>query len=285
VVPFGSVNIVGFPNNKGMVPLEGTTNGPLSPMRCLAADQVVLVDFEHPDTLGRRRYNGRGGERVRVDAGRLMVGLAAMLVGILLVVQARLQRIVPPPTQTQELLSQLSSADQRRDALAKEVARLQQELNQRLTAQAAQKRLDQELVQAEILAGTIPVQGPGITVVWGNGTAPAAFQIEDLDLLQMVNELRAAGAEAIAINGQRITAETEIRNASNYILINGTQEGAPFTIQAIGPVAAMTQALELPGGLMQVSEAAGRTMTISSSRHLVLPAAELSPLDAIKPAN
>ena len=204
-----------------------------------------------------------------------MVGLAAMLVGIFLVVQARLQRIVPPPTQTQQLLQELKQADQRRSALSSEVARLQQELNAKLSAQAAAKHLDQELINAEMLAGTIAVKGPGITVSWSNGTAPAAFQIEDLDLLQMVNELRASGAEAIAINGQRITAETEIRNAANYILINNTQEGPPFVIQAIGPAQTMTQALELPGGLQQVSTAAGRIMTIKNVPHLVLPAAPI----------
>lgn len=221
---------------------------------------------------------------MRFDAGRLMGGLAALLFGVVLVVQARLQHIVPPPTETQTLLTQLKQADQRQQQLAREVARLQQDLNARLTAQAAARRLDQELIQAEMLAGTVAVQGPGITIQWGNGSAPLAFQIEDLDLLQMVNELRAAGAEAIAINGQRITAQTEIRNAANYILINSTQEAAPFTIQAIGPISTMTQAIELPGGLQQVSEAAGRTMTITPSRHLVLPAAALNPPSGVRPA-
>ncbi len=222
---------------------------------------------------------------MRLDSGRIMVGLAAMLVGIFLVVQARLQHIVPPPTNTQELLQQLRQADQRRTALSNEVGRLQQELNAKLSAQAAAARLAHELINAEMLAGTIAVKGPGVSVVWANGSAPAAFQIADLDLLQIVNELRAAGAEAIAINGQRITPETEIRNASNYILINNTQEDAPFTIEAIGPPATMTQALELPGGLQQVSTAEGRTMTIKSDSHLVLPAAPLpNGLTNISPA-
>lgn len=224
-----------------------------------------------------------GGVWVRLDSGRVMVGLAAMLVGVFLVVQARLQRIVPPPTQTQQLLQELKQADQHRSALANQVSRLQQELNTKLSEQTAAQHLDHELIKAEMLAGTIQVKGPGITVTWSNGSAPVAFQIADLDLLQLVNELRASGAEAIAINGQRITAESEIRNASNYILINNTQEGAPFTIQAIGPAQTMTQALELPGGLQQVSNSAGQIMTIKNSPHLVLPAAVIN-LQNISPA-
>jgi uncharacterized protein YlxW (UPF0749 family) len=218
---------------------------------------------------------GREGDSVRIDAGRLMVGLAALLVGIMVVMQVRLERIVPPPTQTQTLLRLLQQADAHRNQLQREVARLQTLLDKKLTQEAAARRLSAELTEAQILAGTVPVTGPGIVVHWGNGTAPAAFQIQDIDLLLMVNELRAAGAEAIAINGQRITGLTEIRNAGNYILINNSQQAAPFTIEAIGPVSTMVQALRLPGGLLDQSVSEGRTMTITTAKSLTLPAAVL----------
>jgi uncharacterized protein YlxW (UPF0749 family) len=210
---------------------------------------------------------------VRIDSGRLMVGAAALILGIMVAVQFRLQRVVPPPTQTETLLTLLRQADQHQTALERQVARLQAELDQRLTQEAAARRLAHELTTAEILAGTVPVKGPGIVVQWGNGSAPPAFQIQDIDLLLMVNELRAAGAEAIAINGQRITAETEIRNAGTYILINNAEEAAPFTIEAIGPVSTMIQALRLPGGILDQSVSEGRTMTITPEKSLTLPAA------------
>jgi uncharacterized protein YlxW (UPF0749 family) len=212
---------------------------------------------------------------MHIDGSRLMVGLAALLVGVMVVMQVRLQRIVPPPTQTQTLLTLLRQADAHGNQLQREVSRLQALLDKKLTAAAAAHRLSEELTQAEILAGTVPVSGPGIVVKWANGTAPAAFQIQDIDLLLMVNELRAAGAEAITINGQRITGMTEIRNAGNYILINNSQQAAPFTIEAIGPPATMVQALRLPGGLMDQSVSEGRTMTITVAKSLTLPAAVL----------
>jgi uncharacterized protein YlxW (UPF0749 family) len=220
---------------------------------------------------------------VRLDAGRLMVGLAALLVGVMVAMQVRLQRIVPPPTKTETLLTLLKQADVHRNQLQHEVARLQTQLESKLSQEAAAHRLTQELTQAEILAGTVPVKGPGVIIHWGNGTAPAAFQIQDIDLLLMVNELRAAGAEAIAINGQRITGMTEIRNASNYILINSSQQAAPFTIEAIGPASTLQQAITLPGGLMDQSISEGRTMTIKPATSLTLPAAVLPPPQYSRP--
>lgn len=210
---------------------------------------------------------------MRVNAGRLVVGLAALLVGVMIAVQFRLQQVVPPPTQTQTLLADLKKSEVRRDQLQRQIAHLRQQLDQKLSSVAAAHRLDQQLIQSEMLAGTIAVSGPGITVRWSNGSAAQGFQIADIDLLLMVNELRASGAEAIAINGQRITAESEIRSTGTYTLINSQQESAPYTIQAIGPSQTMTQALELPGGLVDQSSQEGLHIHITLSHNLTLPAA------------
>ena len=134
---------------------------------------------------------------VQLRSGRVAVGFAALLLGVMIAMQFRLQRIVPPPTATDQLLALLKSSDQKRAQLTAEVAHLNALLNQKLTQAAAAQRLSQQLVQAEMLAGTIPVQGPGITVIWSNGQAPSAYQLTDIDLLLLVNELRAAGAQAI----------------------------------------------------------------------------------------
>lgn len=225
--------------------------------------------------MGGEARVATAGTKTRLDAPKIMVGLAALLVGLMVVTQARLQHILPPPSNTSRLLTLLRAADRRQLQLDDEVSRLRHEVSVKLSEEAAAKRLSQELTQAEILAGTVPVTGPGIAIRWSNGTAPQAFQIQDIDLLLMVNELRASGANAIAVNGQRITGQSEIRNAANYILINNSQQAAPFTIEAIGPVSTMVQAIELPGGLMSQSVSEGRTMKITTSRSLTLPAAHI----------
>lgn len=210
---------------------------------------------------------------VQLGSGRIAVGLAALLLGVMIAMQFRLQRIVPPPTATSQLLALLRSSDQKRAQLTAEVSHLNTLLDQKLSQTAAAKRLSQQLVAAEMLAGTISVQGPGITVTWSNGQAPSAYDLTDIDLLLLVNELRAAGAEAIAINGQRITAQSEIRSAANYILINGSQEAEPFTIQAIGQPGTLRQALTLPGGLYDESQQEGRSMQIVKRAKEIIPAA------------
>lgn len=210
---------------------------------------------------------------MRVQSGQIAVGLAALLLGLMVAVQFRLQEVVPPPTATTQLLALLKQADQKRSQLSQQVAHLNMLLDKRLSRQASAARLERQLTQDEILAGTIPVQGPGIVVKWSNGNAPAAYQITDIDLLLLVNELRAAGAEAISINGQRITAQTEIRSAANYILINDAQAGAPFTIKAIGQSGTLSGALTLAGGLYDESQQEGLSMTISKSQSVDIPAA------------
>lgn len=210
---------------------------------------------------------------MRVQSGQIAVGLAALLLGLMVAVQFRLREVVPPPTATNQLLALLKQADQKRSQLSQQVTHLNMLLDQKLSRQASAKHLNGELTQAEILAGTVPVKGPGVTVTWSNGSAPVAYQITDIDLLLLVNELRAAGAEAISINGQRITAQTEIRSAANYILINQAQTQAPFTVKAIGQPQALSGALTLAGGLYDESQQEGLSMTITKDQSVDIPAA------------
>lgn len=210
---------------------------------------------------------------MRVQSGQIAVGLAALLLGLMVAVQFKLRDVVPPPSNTTQLLALLKQADQKRTQLSQQVAHLHMQLDQRLSREASARRLKQELTQDEILAGTVPVKGPGVTVVWSNSGAPAAYQITDIDLLLLVNELRAAGAEAISINGQRITAQTEIRSAANYILINEAQSQSPFTVKAIGQPSALAGALTLAGGLYDESKQEGLSMTIDKSQSISIPAA------------
>ena len=233
----------------------------------------------------RLGYNDAEVFVMRIESGRIAMGFSAMLLGLMVAVQFRLQQIVPPPTNNGQLLSLLKKSDLRRQQLTQEVAKLNAQLDAKLSQAAAARKLTNQLVATQILAGTIGVQGPGVTIQWSNGTAPSAYQLSDINLLLLVNELRAAGAEAIAINGQRITGLTEIRSAANYILINQTQEAAPFTITAIGAPSTLESALKLPGGLYDVSQQEGLNMTISHSSHIVIPAAPPTSLTSISSAS
>ena len=91
------------------------------------------------------------------------------------------------------------------------------------------------------IIGLTEVTGPGVTITLSDSKIDrnkalnlSDMLVHDLDVLKVINELRNAGAEAIAINGQRIVNTTGITCRGSVIDINGEKVGAPFVITAIG---------------------------------------------------
>ena len=90
-------------------------------------------------------------------------------------------------------------------------------------------------------AGTVPLRGPGLVVSLAPSTREApspeeagAYQIHDTDLQLVVNELWAAGAEAVAVNDSRLVATTPIRAAGGTIVVNFRPLSPPYRVSAIG---------------------------------------------------
>ena len=102
------------------------------------------------------------------------------------------------------------------------------------------KLIYEELERIRMVAGLVDMEGPGVVVTvnvkhvseWGEDAIIQNVRYDDL--LKLVNELNAAGAEAIAVNNERIIATTEIRNAGDYIVINTNRYSAPFEIKQWG---------------------------------------------------
>ncbi|MGI4791019.1 MAG: DUF881 domain-containing protein [Janthinobacterium lividum] len=143
---------------------------------------------------------------------------------------------------------------------------------------------DQSLLsQAQFLAGLTPVQGPGVIVtltdskkllpkVLPSGIAPPNI-IHDTDINQVLNELKAAGAEAIAVNGQRIVTTSAVRCAGRDVYVNNTPLLAPYTIKAIGDSRALETALNIPGGIASQIKQYDKTMfAVQAATLLTLPA-------------
>ena len=123
--------------------------------------------------------------------------------------------------------------------------------------------LNGQIKELQTVSGLTPVSGPGIKIVLADnpnvGTSDASSIlpgiVHDYDLLQVVNELRAAKAEAIAVYGAggepvRITGYTPIRCVGPTIMINWEQVAAPFTIEAVGNADRMLSAVTMPGGII-----------------------------------
>lgn len=96
-------------------------------------------------------------------------------------------------------------------------------------------------VQAEsVAAGTVPVAGPGLRIVLSDAptsdpdTQDPDDRVQDIDLQVLVNGLWAAGAEAVAVNGERLTATSAIRSAGDAVLVDMVALSSPYTVEAIG---------------------------------------------------
>jgi uncharacterized protein YlxW (UPF0749 family) len=120
------------------------------------------------------------------------------------------------------------------------------------------KILNEELQNAKFLAGESAVEGPGIIVTLSDSKKkpsadanPFALQesiIHDTDILRAVNELRAAGAEFISVNDQRLIANSPIRCIGPVVQVNSVPMASPYVIRAIGEPKTLDGALRVTGG-------------------------------------
>ncbi|MFD6289812.1 DUF881 domain-containing protein [Streptomyces sp. NPDC060205] len=139
-------------------------------------------------------------------------------------------------------------------------------------AEEARKQTVEKEKQLGILAGTVAAQGPGITLTIddGKGTVEADM------LLDAVQELRAAGAEAIQVNGVRIVAGTYLTDVSGGVAVDGNKISSPYRFKVIGKPQDLEPALNIPGGVVQTLEKEQATVTVERSDKIVV--------DALRPA-
>jgi len=145
-------------------------------------------------------------------------------------------------------------------------------------------KLNTETKKLQMLMGLTPVKGEGIVIRLSDNPQASANAgpdagsflpgiVHDFDLLQVVNELRSAKAEAIAINGVRITGYTPIRCVGPVIYVNYEPKPAPFVVQAIGDADDLQSAVSMPGGIIENLKNQTLGIKIYQDK-LSLPAAE-----------
>ncbi len=143
----------------------------------------------------------------------------------------------------------------------------------------AAKILKEELNRAETIAGLTDVSGNGVIVTIKDGSGQGVGNItyddgygivHDSYLLTILNELRAAGAEALSINDERILATSEIRCVGPTVSVNNTKQAAPFEIKAIGNPDTLENALRMPGGAAEQATFYGVEVGIKKSNKLLI---------------
>lgn len=113
--------------------------------------------------------------------------------------------------------------------------------------------LEQEIKDIRFEIGLEDVQGPGIIIKMEDNNEEVSYGenvnydlVHDLDVLKLINDLNAAGAEAISINGQRVLSRSEIKCGGPIITINKQRLASPFVIKAIGDPKVLYAAINAP---------------------------------------
>jgi uncharacterized protein YlxW (UPF0749 family) len=170
-----------------------------------------------------------------------------------------------------ELKDELIKLTDQKDSLQEKLKELEKDnqtyANAKAGDSAAAQLLKDDLNKARIFAGLTDVKGRGIVVTLENN---AFIHVEDYDILNVVNELRAAGAQAISVNDERIVAMTEIREAGQYIMVNGKQFEAPFVIKAISDPEDLERSLTLIGGVVEILEEAQLNVSVKKAEEVVI---------------
>lgn len=135
-----------------------------------------------------------------------------------------------------------------------------------------------DLERLRIAAGLTAMEGEGVTIEMDDSTReaksgenPNLYVIHDDDVLRVINELRAAGAEAISINGQRLIETSEIRCAGPTLSVNNVRSAAPFIISAIGDKVSLENSIKMRGGVEQTLSVWGIRIEVKASDHVYIP--------------
>ncbi|MFF2226035.1 DUF881 domain-containing protein [Streptomyces globisporus] len=248
------------------------------------------LDDGYAEASARRKADGSAGLPRTLKS---KLGLAAGLVVAALVVTlgAAEARISAPVVakEREELIDRIDAETEAADTLESNVDKLRADVSERQRKALEQHGGDQGQLVA-LLAGATPVEGPGVKLVvddakdtdqgGGGPRESSGFadtgRVRDRDMQRVVNGLWESGAEAIAINGQRLTALSAIRAAGDAILVDNRPLVPPYTVLAVGDGKKLATAFQdsADGQYLQaLKESFNIRTSISDQAKVQLPAA------------
>ncbi|GIG56464.1 membrane protein [Longispora fulva] len=240
-----------------VVPVEASAAGPAT----AAEPPAEPASDDKPDGPGRTQISRR--------LSGALIALLLAVVGFAVVIQVRSNATDEGLTSArqEDLVRILGDLDSRQERLRTELSALEESKRQ-LTSGAQNKEAALAAARARadelgILAGTLPAQGPGldIRVTVGSKAIPAAT------VLDAIEELRGAGAEAMQISGAngasvRITASTYFMDDGGRLNVDGSKLDAPYAILVIGDPQTMRAALNIPGGVVDTVKRADGNVVV-----------------------
>ena len=205
---------------------------------------------------------------------QLSLFAVALVIGILLVGQLRSQArpIELSSLSAQELSTLIETLSARNvelsDGLAGLVEQIREYERAELQGRSAIEVTEEDLDRLAAFGGLRGVEGQGIAIEVEGSFDPAA--VNDL-----INELRNSGADAIAVDGVRITARSVAVLGTGAIEVDGVPIGPSFSITAIGSPSGLRSAIERPGGILTLlQQSIGAVFTVNERTNLLLPATQ-----------
>ncbi|WP_086819117.1 DUF881 domain-containing protein [Allokutzneria sp. NRRL B-24872] len=212
-------------------------------------------------------------KRHRLLSGSL-IALLCLALGLALVTQVRRTRAgdALADQRPQDLVVLLDGLRQREAALHKEIADSEATLRRlRESGQGSTAALEEARRRATalgVLAGTVAAAGPGVRV---EITDPRG-KVGPETLLDAVQELRAAGAEAVQVGGVRTGVDSAFTGSAGRLRLDGADLSAPYVIVAVGDPPTLAQALNIPGGVVDSVERAGGGSRLTQSERVEITA-------------
>jgi uncharacterized protein YlxW (UPF0749 family) len=212
---------------------------------------------------------------LRPSRGQVVVAVLLALLGYAAVTQVRFTNVDRTYASYREqdlidVLNGLAGATQRAESEVSRLERTREELRSSTGArEAAVAQAEQQANTLAIMAGLVPVTGPGIrvTVTETEGTV-------DVDtMVDMIQELRTAGAEAIQINEKvRVVAQTSFEDAVGGIEVDGQLVTSPYVFDVIGEPGTLHGAIDFPKGPREQFEDKGATVDVDELASLDIEA-------------
>ncbi|GAA1430654.1 DUF881 domain-containing protein [Microlunatus lacustris] len=215
-----------------------------------------------------------------------LFGVVAVVVGVMFAV-ASVQTTRSAPALESErasLIDRVQAAERQQDGLRARATDLSEEIGilraAALGGDATAQRLEREIATLGPVTGLVAVTGPGVVVVVDDAPEPAdgsepGDRVLDLDLQLLANGLWRAGAEAVAVNGHRLSSLTAIRSAGDAITVDYRSLTRPYRVEAIGdPRTLPARLAESPAGAWwhDLEQNRGLRYELGEARELTLPA-------------
>jgi len=183
---------------------------------------------------------------------QISLTIACLILGVLFSWQYQLQAASNQPgDENMTIINVIKDLEQENNELENEISALNESINKKKEESSHGAQLTSDLQKTNenlrFLAGLTPVEGPGIKITLDDNNVgakaaensgklynPEEYLIHDRNVLYIINELKANGAEAIAVNDQRIIERSTVRCVGTVILVNSARLAPPYVIEAIG---------------------------------------------------